>query len=62
MSADAKEIVAGCGSGQIMVYDIEAKRRTLSIAAHRDDGESVAGGCSSFEPKEAMRLMACYIT
>ena len=38
-SADQKEIVAGAGSGQIMIYDIEAKRRILNIAAHNQDGE-----------------------
>ena len=38
-SADQKEIVAGAGSGQIMIYDIEAKRRILNIAAHNQEGE-----------------------
>jgi WD repeat-containing protein 23 len=37
-SADQKEIVAGAGSGQIMVYDIEQKQRILNIGAHQDDG------------------------
>jgi hypothetical protein len=39
-SADQKEIIAGAGSGQIMVYDIAAKRRILNIRAHNADGKS----------------------
>ena len=38
-SADGKEVVAGAGSGKIMVYDIDAQRRTLSMSGHADDGE-----------------------
>ena len=37
-SADGKEVVAGASSGQIMVYDVEARRRTLSVSGHSDDG------------------------
>jgi WD repeat-containing protein 23 len=38
-SADGQEVVAGGGSGRIMVYDIEAQRRSLSITGHTDDGQ-----------------------
>ncbi|KAG6830886.1 hypothetical protein H0H92_014037, partial [Tricholoma furcatifolium] len=38
-SADGNEVVAG-GSGNIFVYDLIADRRTVSIAAHRDDVNS----------------------
>jgi hypothetical protein len=38
-SADQKEIVAGASSGQIMVYDIEARQRILNVYGHDDDGE-----------------------
>jgi WD40 repeat protein len=38
-SADQKEIVAGAGSGQIMVYDIENRKRVLCVNAHQEDGE-----------------------
>lgn len=37
-SADQKEIVAGASSGQIMVYDIEARQRILNVYGHDDDG------------------------
>jgi hypothetical protein len=37
-SADGKEVIAGAGSGKIMVYDIGAQRRSLSINGHADDG------------------------
>lgn len=40
-SADQTEIVAGASSGQIMVYDVEAKKRVLSIDAHEDDVNGV---------------------
>ncbi|KAG7528172.1 hypothetical protein FFLO_06365 [Filobasidium floriforme] len=40
-SADQKEIIAGAGSGQIMVYDIAAKRRILNIRAHNADVNGV---------------------
>lgn len=39
-SADQKEIIAGASSGQIMVYDIEARQRILNVYGHDDDGES----------------------
>jgi WD repeat-containing protein 23 len=39
-SSDGKEVVAGAGNGQIMVYDIEAERRSLAVAGHADDGMS----------------------
>lgn len=32
--------MAGAGGGRIMVYDIEAERRSLSVFGHHDDGES----------------------
>ena len=32
-------IVVGAGSGKIMMYDIEAQRRSLSVLGHADDGE-----------------------
>ncbi|TFK99703.1 WD40-repeat-containing domain protein [Pterulicium gracile] len=38
-SADGNEIVAG-GSGQIMVYDLLADRKTVEIDAHSDDVNS----------------------
>lgn len=38
-SADGKEVVAGAGRGKIMVYDIEAQTRSLSVSGHADDGE-----------------------
>lgn len=38
-SADGKEVVAGAGSGKILVYDIEAQRRSLSVLGHADDGQ-----------------------
>ncbi|KAL7421369.1 hypothetical protein Q5752_004254 [Cryptotrichosporon argae] len=40
-SADGKEIVAGAGSGLIMVYDINAQRRTLAVEGHQDDVNAV---------------------
>ncbi|KAK8844784.1 hypothetical protein IAR55_006634 [Kwoniella newhampshirensis] len=40
-SADGKEVVAGAGSGKIMVYDIEAERRSLSVSGHADDVNAV---------------------
>ncbi|KAI9633253.1 WD40-repeat-containing domain protein [Dioszegia hungarica] len=40
-SADGKEVVAGGGEGRIMVYDIEAERRSLSIVGHADDVNAV---------------------
>lgn len=39
-SADGKEVIAGAGNGQIMVYDIEAERRSLCVSGHADDGKS----------------------
>jgi len=38
-SADGKEIVAG-GSGNVMVYDLIADRRSIKINAHTDDVNS----------------------
>lgn len=38
-SADGKEIVAG-GSGNVMVYDLVANRRSVKINAHTDDVNS----------------------
>ncbi|KAJ9112882.1 hypothetical protein QFC19_000437 [Naganishia cerealis] len=38
-SADQKEIVAGASSGQIMVYDVEARQRILNVYGHDDDGD-----------------------
>lgn len=38
-SADGKEIVAG-GSGNVMVYDLVANRRSIKINAHTDDVNS----------------------
>lgn len=38
-SADGKEIVAGASDGKIMVYDIEAQERSLSVPGHADDGK-----------------------
>ncbi|GFZ44523.1 hypothetical protein JCM24511_02246 [Saitozyma sp. JCM 24511] len=40
-SADGKEVIAGAGSGKIMVYDIDAQRRSLSISGHADDVNAV---------------------
>ncbi|WVR03078.1 hypothetical protein IAU60_000067 [Kwoniella sp. DSM 27419] len=40
-SADGKEVVAGASSGRIMVYDIEAQRRTLAVKGHADDTNAV---------------------
>ncbi|WWD22662.1 hypothetical protein CI109_107155 [Kwoniella shandongensis] len=40
-SADGKEVVAGAGSGKIMVYDIEAQQRSLSVSGHADDVNAV---------------------
>ncbi|KAK4684769.1 DDB1- and CUL4-associated factor 11, partial [Tremellales sp. Uapishka_1] len=40
-SADGKEVVAGAGSGKIMVYDIESQRRSLSVSGHADDVNAV---------------------
>lgn len=37
-SADQRELVAGASSGQIMVYDIEARQRILNVYGHDDDG------------------------
>ncbi|GAA5860452.1 hypothetical protein JCM8547_000307 [Rhodosporidiobolus lusitaniae] len=44
LSHDAREVVAGCSDGQVVVYDIEAKRTTLRVNAHRDDVNAVAWG------------------
>ncbi|WWC57559.1 uncharacterized protein I303_100091 [Kwoniella dejecticola CBS 10117] len=41
-SADGKEVVAGAGSGRIMVYDIDAQRRTLAVQGHADDVNAVS--------------------
>ncbi|WWC67343.1 uncharacterized protein I206_101251 [Kwoniella pini CBS 10737] len=41
-SADGKEVVAGARSGRIMVYDIDAQRRTLAIQGHADDVNAVS--------------------
>jgi WD repeat-containing protein 23 len=38
-SSDGKEVVAGAGNGQIMVYDIEAEKRSLAVSGHEDDGK-----------------------
>ncbi|ODN73721.1 hypothetical protein L202_07261 [Cryptococcus amylolentus CBS 6039] len=40
-SADGQEIVAGASEGNIMVYDIEAQRRTLCVQGHIDDVNAV---------------------
>ncbi|KLT41773.1 WD40 repeat-like protein [Cutaneotrichosporon oleaginosum] len=40
-SADGSEIVAGVSQGRIMVYDINAGRRTLNVLGHRDDVNAV---------------------
>ncbi|RXK42673.1 hypothetical protein M231_00228 [Tremella mesenterica] len=40
-SADGKEVVAGAGSGKIMVYDIESQQRSLSVSGHSDDVNAV---------------------
>ncbi|GMK58776.1 hypothetical protein CspeluHIS016_0602180 [Cutaneotrichosporon spelunceum] len=40
-SADGKEVVAGASSGDIMVYDIAAERRTLKVMGHADDVNAV---------------------
>lgn len=40
-SADGKEVVAGAGSGKILVYDIESEQRSLSIGGHTDDVNAV---------------------
>jgi WD40 repeat protein len=40
-SADGSEIVAGATSGSIMVYDVNAGRRTLNVLAHHDDVNAV---------------------
>lgn len=31
--------MAGAGSGRILVYDIDAQRRSLSVLGHADDGK-----------------------
>ena len=41
MQAAAKEIVAGAKEGGIFVYDIEARKQTLSLTAHNDDVNAV---------------------
>lgn len=40
-SADGKEIVAGASGGNILVFDIEADRRVLSVTGHQDDVNAV---------------------
>ncbi|OXG54142.1 WD-repeat protein 23 [Cryptococcus neoformans] len=40
-SADGKEIVAGASDGKIMVYDINAQRRSLSVSGHAEDVNAV---------------------
>ncbi|GHJ85883.1 hypothetical protein NliqN6_2285 [Naganishia liquefaciens] len=40
-SADQRELVAGASSGQIMVYDIEARQRILNVYGHDDDVNGV---------------------
>ncbi|KAJ9113030.1 hypothetical protein QFC22_006126 [Naganishia vaughanmartiniae] len=40
-SADQREIVAGASSGQIMVYDVEARQRILNVYGHDDDVNGV---------------------
>ncbi|OCF34893.1 hypothetical protein I316_03440 [Kwoniella heveanensis BCC8398] len=40
-SADGHEVVAGANGGKIMVYDIDAQRRTLSVTGHNDDVNAV---------------------
>ncbi|WVQ72216.1 hypothetical protein IAR50_001763 [Cryptococcus sp. DSM 104548] len=40
-SADGEEIVAGASEGNIMVYDIEARKRTLCVQGHNDDVNAV---------------------
>ncbi|WVQ94146.1 hypothetical protein IAU59_001224 [Kwoniella sp. CBS 9459] len=40
-SADGREVVAGANGGKIMVYDIDAERRTLSVTGHNDDVNAV---------------------
>jgi len=41
-SGDSREIVAGAGSGDIAVYDIEARRQTLRVSGHHEDVNAVA--------------------
>ncbi|WVW81244.1 hypothetical protein I302_103235 [Kwoniella bestiolae CBS 10118] len=41
-SADGKEVVAGASGGKIMVYDIDAQRRTLAVSGHQDDVNAVS--------------------
>ncbi|WRT63171.1 uncharacterized protein IL334_000074 [Kwoniella shivajii] len=41
-SADGKEVVAGASGGRIMVYDIEAERRSLAVQGHADDVNAVS--------------------
>ncbi|WVF66532.1 hypothetical protein IAT40_001272 [Kwoniella sp. CBS 6097] len=40
-SADGREVVAGANGGKIMVYDVDAQRRTLSVTGHNDDVNAV---------------------
>ncbi|GAA5892470.1 uncharacterized protein JCM6883_007368 [Sporobolomyces salmoneus] len=46
-SHDNREIVAGASDGQVMVYDVEAKRTILRVNAHKDDVNAVAFGSDS---------------
>ncbi|WWC90218.1 uncharacterized protein L201_005151 [Kwoniella dendrophila CBS 6074] len=41
-SADGKEVVAGASGGKILVYDIDAQRRTLAVRGHCDDVNAVS--------------------
>ncbi|KAK0545453.1 hypothetical protein OC846_005663 [Tilletia horrida] len=41
-SGDSREIVAGAGSGDIAVYDIEARRQSLRVSGHERDVNAVA--------------------
>lgn len=60
-SADQREIVAGASSGQIMVYDVEAKQRILNVYGHDDDGEwyDAAGHNRTLTPGGSQRRVLC---
>ncbi|GAA6014791.1 hypothetical protein JCM10207_002181 [Rhodosporidiobolus poonsookiae] len=47
LSHDAREVVAGASDGQLMCYDIEARRTVLRVNAHRDDVNAVAFGSAT---------------
>jgi WD40 repeat protein len=56
-SADQRELVAGASSGQIMVYDIEARQRILNVYGHDDDGELVVMLESRADSRSQWRLL-----